>query len=264
MSEERMSIPIILQLADSELKEWLEYSKDLLSTVDEILEVIPPDRHATTKQKILTYLLMDTRTASYDICVLAESMLTNESHINSRSIEAANRLIWENTIDFFYIYESDDTVAERRWRFLDITNSIEQSRKNKEKAFRQKYTDTKVGDYWSGKSREEKVNQGLSKISMYSTSNTLTGLIKPVFEGFNEEVHGNRVVGLYWGFGKRHVRKEVSRRQVTMGLLSIMYFNILAESYCKITGRGSEVRRFEFYPLNVIKLLPKTPVEDTR
>ena len=259
-----MSIPPVYKiLSDSELKEWLKYSKDLLSTVDEIIELTPVNASDSTKQKILRFLFMDARTASYDICVLAESMLTNENHINSRSIESANRLLWENTIDYFYIYESDDTVAERRWSFLDITNSIGQSRKNKEKAFRQKYRDAKGGDHWSGKSREEKMNQGMNKNPGYGTGSSFANLINPIFENFNEEVHGNRVVGLYWDFGKRHVYKEVYRRQVSMGLLNVMYFYALAEAHCILTGRGSEAKRFEFYPLNVIKLLSKN-LEETR
>ena len=257
-----MSMPPLDKiLSDFELQEWLNYSKDLFSIVDEILEVTPMDRFATTKQKILRYLFMDARTASYDICVLAESLLTNESHINSRSIEAANRLLWENTIDYFYIYESDDTVAEQRWSFLDMTNSIGQSRKDKKKAFKKKYNVPNSGDYWSGKSREEKMNQGIYKHGM---NNSLADLLKPIFESFNEEVHGNRVVGLYWGFSKRHVRKEVSRRQVSMGLLNVMFFSFLSESYCKFTGRGSEANQFAFYEQNVIKLLSKTPIEDTQ
>ena len=258
-----MSIPPVYKiLSDSELKEWLKYNKDLLSTVDKIIELTPVNASASTKQKILRFLFMDARTASYDICVLAESMLTNENHINSRSIESANRLLWENTIDYFYIYESDDTAAERRWSFLDITNSIGQSRKDKEKAFKRKYTDTKDGDYWSGKSREEKMNQGMNKTPVHGTGYSLSSLIKPIFENFNEEVHGNRVVRLYWDFGKRHVYTELFRHQVSIGLLNVMYFYALAEAHCILTGRGSETKRFEFYPRNVIKFLSKN-LEET-
>lgn len=257
-----MSMPPLDKiLSDLELKEWLNYSKVLLSTVDEILDVTPIEKFVTTKQKTLTYLFMDARTVSYDICVLAESLLTNESHINSRSIEAANRLIWENTIDYFYIYESDDTVAEQRWSFWDITNSIGQSRKDKEKAFKKKYKVPDRPDFWSGKSREEKMNQGIYK---HGIDRPIANLLSPIFESFNEEVHGNRAVGLYWVFSKRHVRKEVSRRQVSMGLLNVMLFSFLSKSYCKFTGGGSKINRFAFYESNVIKLLSKTPIEDTQ
>ena len=253
--------PVYKKLSDSKLRECLKCSKEFLSAVDETIDRIPYNASDSIKQKILRFLFMDARSAAYDICVLAESLLTNESHINSRSIEAANRLIWENAIDYFYIYESDDTVAEQRWSFFDRMNSIGQSQKDKEKAFKKKYKVTDRGDRWSGKSRQKKMNQGIYKHGM---NKSRADLIKTIFENFNEEVHGNRDIELYWDFSKRHVHKEVSRIQVSIGLLSVMLFSFLSESYCKFTGRGSEANQFAFYEQNVHKLLSKTPVENTQ
>lgn len=153
-----MSTPTIYQiLSDSELREWLKYSKDFLSTVDETVELIPVNASHSTKQKILRLIFMDARSAAYDICVLAESLLTNDRHHVSRAIEAARRLLMENTIDYFYIFESDNSVAEQRRDFLNAVNTADtDEKKKKEKAYKKKYKVDGRGDFWSGKSRKDR------------------------------------------------------------------------------------------------------------
>ena len=113
----------IYELSEGELQEQLKYSKDFLSAVDETVDLIPYNASDSIKQKILRFLFMDARSAAYDICVLAESLLTNDRHHFSRAIAASRRLIMENTIDYFYISESDDSVAEQRMDFIHVTNT---------------------------------------------------------------------------------------------------------------------------------------------
>ena len=233
-------------LSDSDLQEWLEYSNKLLSAVDEIIEVTPINEFPSTRQEILRFLFMDARTASYDICVLAESLLNNDSHHFSRAIGYSIRLLLEHTIDYFYISESDDSVAERYMDFLYITNSTGEYRKNKEKAFEQKYGKL-GGDYWSGKSRETKTIEGFMKQTRVRNASAHAGRVKPIFQWLNEHVHGNSVVRMYWSFDKYGEHEHEYRDHVASGLLNFWYFYLLSDAYCKFTGRGSEVSRFGFY-----------------
>ena len=156
-------------LSISDMQEWLNCSREILTAVDEIIDLTPVSPRASGKEKILRFLFMDARTTVYDICVLAESLLNNDRHIYSRAIVAADRLLLENTIDYFYISESDESVAKRRIDFMLIANSKGEEQKQKQKAFEQKYGKLK-GDYWSGKSRKEKINQGILKCPKYSNS----------------------------------------------------------------------------------------------
>ena len=127
----------IYELSEGELQEQLKYSKNFLSAVDETVDLIPYNASDSIKQKILRFLFMDARSAAYDICVLAESLLTNDRHHFSRAIAASRRLIMENTIDYFYISESDDSVAEQRMDFMHVTNTPNgNEKKRKEKAFK--------------------------------------------------------------------------------------------------------------------------------
>lgn len=250
-----MSNKVILELlSDSDMKEWLNRSKELLTTVDEILDLIPVRPHASGKERILRFLYMDARTCAYDICVLAESLFNNDRHIFSRGIEASIRLLWENTIDYFYISESDDSAAKRRIDFMGIANSKGEDQKKKQKDFEENYGKHKRGDYWSGKSREEKINHGILKCSEYSDQQAFVAIV-PIFKNLNERVHGNTMVGLYWSFDKHGAFNDEYRGQVAMGLLSVMLFHVLSDAYCKFTGRGSEVKHFVFYQSYVLKLL---------
>ena len=134
-----MSPPIIYQsLSDSELQEWLKYSKDFLSTVDETVELIPVNTSHSTKQKILRLIFMDARSAAYEyMCVSRIICITTDRHHFSRAIEAARRLLMENTIDYFYISESDNSVAKQRRDFLNAVNTPDDNeKKKKEKIFK--------------------------------------------------------------------------------------------------------------------------------
>ena len=127
----------IYQLSDSDLQECLKYSRDFLSAVDETIDLIPYNTSDSTKQKILRFLFMDSRSAAYDICVLAESLLTDNSHLFSRAIESSRRLLMENTIDYFYISESNDSVAKQRMDFMRVVNTPNDNEKKRgEKAFK--------------------------------------------------------------------------------------------------------------------------------
>ena len=110
-------------LSIPELQEWLEYSKQLLSTVDETIELTPPSRFPSLKDRSLRILYMNARTASYEICLLADSLLNNDSHHFSRSIEYSMRLLWETTIDYFYISLAGECVAQRYLDFLNVVNT---------------------------------------------------------------------------------------------------------------------------------------------
>ena len=261
-----MSTPIIYQtLSDSELQEWLKYNKDFLSAVDETLELIPVNFSHSSKQKILRLVFMDARSAAYDICVLAESLLTNDRHLFSRAIEASRRLLMENTIDYFYISESDNSVAKQRLDFLNAVNTADDNEKEKkEKVFKKKYKNTGRGDFWSGKSREEKVEQGLHKYPPVGKDTSFANLVKPIFAGLNERVHGNTMVASYFSFNKHEYADEY-RGQVALGLLTVsVLFYLLTHAYCNFNGRGGEIERFDFYYSYIGNLMIKDSEEINR
>ena len=117
---------------------------------------------------------------------------------------------------------------------------------------------TERGDYWSGKSREDKMNQGIMKNPSYSHAKSLTHIVKPKFDYLNEQVHGNSVFGSYWTFNKHSENEHEYRRQIASGLLDMLFFYFISVDYCRFTGRGFEVERFRFYGSYVIKNLPTT------
>ena len=259
-----MSTPPIYQtLSDSKLQEWLKYSKKLLATVDETIELIPYNPRASTKQTALMFLFMDARSAAYDICVLAESLLTNRRHHFSRAIEASTRLLLESAIDYFYISESDDSVAERRMDFLDVVNTENKSdHKKKDKAFKKKYKDTKRGDFWSGTSREEKIKQGIEKYPPISRDTSFASLVKSTIAYLNERVHGNTIVASYFSFNKHTECIDEHHTQVALGLLILSsLFYSLSCVYSELTGRRSEIKRFEFYNSYIHNLLREDPAQ---
>lgn len=232
-------------LSDSNLEELLKDSQEFLATIDEIIKLIPPIS-SPSKQMALRLLFMDARTASYDICILAESLLRNDSHLFSRALEYSIRLIYETTIDYFYIFESDNSVAQRYLDFLGVVNNKDSNAYDERlKDFESRYERTGRGCHWSGKSRKDKVNQGLNKQQKTTIENP--GNLKRLFDYLNEQVHGNILVGYYWDFDKFGKFEYVYRGQVVVGLSIIWIFYIISESYCRFTGRGSEVKRFEHY-----------------
>ncbi len=241
-------------LSNSDMQKWLDCSKKFLAAVDEIIDLTPVSSRATDKERILRFLFMDARTTVYDICVLAESLLNNDRHFFSRGMEAANRLLWEHTIDYFYISKNGDSVAERRRHFMSIANIEGEERDREQKAFEQKYGKLR-GDYWSGKSREEKINQGILKYPKYSEQQSFAAIIVPIFKNLNERVHGNSMVGLYWSFDKHGTYNDEYRGQAAMGLLSVKLFYFLSEAYFVFTGRGGEVKHLQFYKSYTRELL---------
>ena len=156
------------------------------------------------------------------------------------------RFLHETMIDYFYIFESDNSVAQSFLEFLTLVNNKDSSDYTENrKAFENKYENTGRGDHWSGKSRKDKVTQGLNK----QPKNNITRLdnVKRAFEYMNEQVHGNILVGYYWDFDKYGEFEYVYRGQVMAGLSNIWVFYIISETYCRFTGRGNEVQRFERY-----------------
>ena len=254
-----MSIPPIYKmLSPSQLGEWLEYSKQLLSTVDETIELTPISPSASLTQKSLRILFMNARTASYEICLLADSLLNNDSHHVSLAIEYSIRLLWETAIDYFYISMAGDSTAQRYWEFLDVANTFDSDeRERKHTAFKQKYPNTDRGDYWSGKSRKEKSKEGIESNPVYSKGNPLSKIIKPTFDYLNEQVHGNFVFGSYWSFNKHGKYEHQYRFQIGSGLLNLLFFYALSHDYCVSNGRASEVERYRFYSSYVIEHFDK-------
>lgn len=252
-----MSKPIVYQLSDLELKEWLKYSKGFLSAVDETVELTPFNASGSTKQKILRFLFMEVRAAAYDICVLAESLLTNDRHHFSRSMEFARRLILENMIDYFYISESDDSVAEQRMDFMIVANTVDDNeKKKKEKTFQRKYKVGGRGDFWSGKSRKEKVEQGMQKYPPVHNEKSFANVVKSRFDYLNEQVHGNTIGASYFTFDKHGGYADEYRRQVALGLLTLSVpFYVLTHAYCTFNGRRSEIKRFNFFYSYLCNLL---------
>ena len=163
------------------------------------------------------------------------------------------RLLWETTIDYFYIFEVDNLidnpVAQQYLEFIKLANNKEHpDYKKNRKAFEEKYENTNRGDYWSGKSREEKITLGVNK---QPDSSLEPENLKSLFEYLNEQVHGNILVGFYWDFDKHGKYAYQTRGQVVAGLLSIWLFYSLSMAYCRFTGRGSEIKRFECYEVYV-------------
>ena len=254
-----MSIPPVYEaLSDSDMKEWLKYSKGFLSAVDETLDLIPYNPSAPTKQKILMFLFMDARSAAYDTCVLAESLLTNDRHHSSRAIAASKRLLMENTIDYFYISESDDSVAKQRVDFMPVAHAADDNEKKKtEKVFKKKYKVDGRGDFWSGKSRKEKIKQGIEKYPPIGKDTSFANMVKPTFSYLNECVHGNTMVESYFSFDKHAEYADESREEVGTGLQTLLLFYLLTYAYCNFNGGGIEIKRFDFYYSYVCDLLKK-------
>ena len=238
----------IYQLSDLELQECLKYSRDFLLAVDETIKFIPYNASDSTKQKILRFLFMDARSAAYDICVLAESLLTDDSHLFSRAIESSRRLLFENTIDYFYISESHDSVAKQRMDFMRVVNTPNDNKRERaEKAFKKKYKVSGRGDFWSGKSREEKIEQGIEKYPPFGKDKSFSNTVKPIFDYLNEQVHGNTMVALYFTFDKQGEYSDEYREQVAVALQHLLFFYLIVHAYCNFNGRGSEIKRFDFY-----------------
>lgn len=243
-------------LSDSDLQELLKYSKKLILKVDETIKLTPLSAPVRDRELVLRKLFMDVRAASYDICVLAESLLNDENHHFSRAMEYSVRLLWECTIDYFYIFESYDSVTARYSAFLDIANSEKEIRKKMEKEFRKKYG--KPGrDFWSGKSRKEKIDQGVNKQPNNNISH-IDGLNR-MFTYLNEQVHGNILMGSYWSFNK-HGKSEY-RGQIASGLVSVLLFYNVSCSYFQFTGRGFEVKHLDFYDTYIRKVLSRLASE---
>ena len=253
-----MSVAPLHQLmSNSDLQEWLMCSKKFLITVDTTIELTPMSQYPSPKERSLRILFMNARTAAYEICLLVESLLNNENHHFSRAIEYSMRLLWETTIDYFYISESENSVGQRHLDFLDVMNTIDSSeRKKKHTAFKQKYKKTERGDYWSGKSREDKMNQGITKNPLFSHAKSFTHIVKPTFDYLNEQVHGNSVFGSYWTFNKHGENEHEYRRQIASGLLYLMFFYFISVDFCRFTGRGLEVERFRFYVSYINEKIP--------
>ena len=242
-------------LSDSDLQELLNNSKDLITKVDETIILTPLPDYVCNKDLIQRKLFMNARAASFDICVLAKSLLNDESHHFSHSIEYSARLLWECTIDFFYIIQSDESVTDRYSDFLDITNSEKEIREQMENDFKKKYGNP-GRDFWSGKSRKEKIDQGLNKQSnIGEVSHNET--FQRTFNYLNEHVHGNILMGSYWSFDKHGDHEHEYRGQIASGLLHVMLFYNVSRSYYDFTGRGFEKKHIEFYESYVHKLFSK-------
>ena len=242
-------------LSDSDLHELLKYSKDLISKVDETIILTPLPGNVRNKHLVLRKLFMNTRAASFDICVLAKSLLIDESHHFSRSIEYSGRLLWECTIDYFYIFESDDSVADRYSDFLDIANSEIEIRKQMKKSFVEKYGKSGSGDFWSGKYRKEKIDQGINKQPNNKISHI--GSFNKMFNYYNEQVHGNIIMGSYWSFDKHGKHEHEYRGQIASGLVNVLLFHDVSRSYYEFNGRGFEVEHLEFYDSYIRKLFSR-------
>lgn len=246
----------LYQLSERELQEQLKYSKEFLSAVDETIGHIPYNASDSVQQKILRFLFMDARSAAYDICVLAESLLTNDRHHFSRAIAASRRLIMENTIDYFYISGSDVSVAEQRMDFMRVTNTPNgHEKKREEKAFKKKYKVNGRGDFWSGKSRNEKIERGIQKYPPMGNDKSLADTMKSTIEYLNEQVHGNTIVLLYLTFDKHGEYAYEYRGQVAVGLQHLLLLYFLVHAYCNFNGRGSEIKRFDLYYSYISDLL---------
>ena len=67
------------------------------------------------------------------------------------------------------------------------------------------------------------------------------------------------MVGSYFSFDKHGEYANEYRGQVAVGLLHLLLFYLLTHVYCNFNGRGSEIKRFDFYYSYIRDLLIKDP-----
>ena len=97
------------------------------------------------------------------------------------------------------------------------------------------------GDYWSGKSRKEKIKRGILKCPKYSGHSFIN--VVHLFDSLNERVHGNSMVGLYWSFDKHGKYNDEYRGQVAVGLLYVLIF--LKSTQKSVSIYGLSIRGYE-------------------
>ena len=155
-------------------------------------------------------------------------------------LESGLNFRWQY-IDYFYISESDNSVALQRKDFMLVVGTHD------EKIFRKKYKIDTRGDYWSGKSRKEKIEQGIQKYPPLCNERYLANIVGPTFSWLNELVHGNTIVALHLTFNKQGKYADEYRGQVGKGLTFVFFFYLVTHAYFNFNGRGSEIERIDFY-----------------
>ena len=150
----------------------------------------------------------------------------------------------------------------RAKQFVNLTFSVLRFVQNPLRQLRSRAKPVFFCKFWSGKSRKEKIEQGIQKYPPIGKDTSFANMVKPIFASLNERVHGNTMVASYFSFDKHGEHADEYRGQVALGLLTLsVLFYLLIHAYCHFNGRGSEIKRFDFYYSYICNLLIKDSEE---
>ena len=240
--------------------ELINIAKELVKSTDDFLITnpfanykVPQDFGKIPKNKaVMRHIFMNTRDLAFDAVVLAES-LHKQNHYNSPSMAYCCRSLFEFAIDIAYIFHDmysrnhSDKSVERYYGFLRSVNNAELRKK-----FCEKYSDTRRGDYWSGKSREEKMELGLRLgLKMRGwTDETSPG----IFDELNEEVHNN--IGLHTHYVYDRNMEDYIDLQAGKSMLYVnQCLYTASEYYYTFSGKHSELDNLDEHRIALEKML---------
>lgn len=240
--------------------ELIEIAKELIKSTDDFLTTNPCSNYKVAQdfgkiprdKAVMRHIFMNTRDLSFDAVVLAES-LHKQNHYNSPSLAYCRRSLFEFAIDIAYIYHDmhsrnhrDQTVD----RYYDFLRSV--GNKELRKKFNKKYSGTQHGDYWSGKSRKEKMELGL-KLGLKMrgwTDETSPGM----FDVLNEEVHNN--IGLHTHYVYDRNIENYTDGQVGISMFCVnQYLYTASEYYYTFCGRHSELDNIDEHRIALERML---------
>ena len=124
-------------------------------------------------------------------------------------------------------------------------------RKKRKKRFsKKKYKVDGRGDFWSSKSRKEKIEQGIQKYPPVGTDTSFATMVNPIFASLNERVHGNTMVASYFSFNKQKYADEY-RGQVALGLLTVsVLFYVLIHAYWSFQRQRKRNKAFLIFTIH--------------
>ena len=240
--------------------ELIKIAKELVKSTDDFLITNPFLNYKVAQdfgkiprdKAVMRHIFMNTRDLSFDAVVLAES-LYKQNHYNSPSMAHCRRSLFEFAIDIAYIYHdmySRNHNDKSVHRYYDFLRSV--SNKELKKKFKEKYSGTERGDYWSGKTRKEKMELGLRLgLKMRGWTDERS---PELFDILNEEVHHN--IGLHTHYV--HNRSMEDYTDIQVGI-SMFYVNqclyTASEYYYTFCGNHSELDNLDEHRIALEKML---------
>ena len=240
--------------------ELIEIAKELIKCTDNFLITNPFSNYKVAQdfrkiprdKAVMRHIFMNTRDLSFDAIVLSKSLHT-QNHYNSPSMAYCCRSLLEFAIDIAYIYHDmysrnhSNKSVERYYEFLRSVDNEELRKK-----FHKKYSGTRRGDYWSGKSREEKMKLGLRlglKMRGWTDEST-----SEIFNKLNEEVHNN--IGLHTHYVHDRNMEDHTDLQVGIGMFYVnQCLYTVSEYYYTFCGRHSELDNLDEHRIALEKML---------